>query len=1792
MAVTKVLVWDGVVPDLADEATLPTFWRNSAQVKEGAEKPPTDYERPPVLAPLSDVSGEGVVVALQVAQATIQSMTTYFAPIQEWAKIEVSIRNIDRAGGLVLQIHDRNGLLVYAEGLTQKQVWGLPSFTLDMPPLAQRASDDEPLAKQRAKLHWARLDRAPYRARVLILAAPVTTANQASAFACLKMPVGATAKGVNVSSTRELGSSRRARADETAIRVDSLKLGLGEELPRKARRLLDEHVAAQAGGPPGGHPEPEITDAKIVEWVRVRLNELGYHAGPAGQTADLEKAIARFRATHPNLYKTPYTQFDGPYEDLRDQADWLFALDAHGREALALLVALHDHTRGKVSVDKQGSVDAARDAMRSHVEGLIDEALARRKVTASLVTALREDPPKNKLSVIDEPRVFEFSFNRAKVFVDLLRFYVGEKTEFGPEEIKKELERDRKKDHEHWSGERKYVVEQDWISRPVVPVAATVMLAAATTGPQPALHPEIVAGLGISWSWSDEESSFDSDLPLFSSSRPSRTANYIKMARAAVQKTGRYGINSPVEVGGIITGVDTIDATSPFVAAHASFDLRPQPDGALTTTVRDGDIDDEMRPARHGHSTLLFSPSAIAGDRYALKAELHLPSDYGFDKPRPAQTGRLVVWRRVRVAATVTWGDRQKKTLPWDEVRRAFARAHVEIVPPDASYAIDDLALSSDFNAITQRIYKHNRLPYSRDSFHPSAGELDVAGTTSSDEPWEIINVMIREVTRAPIEQWLAKKDNPYDKPLIALSAMIAQWEADAGWVKDVGAHFKAQLANVGAVVGPKWRFRPAPGAFTLARYTPGGNAPPTSRKAIVEGLLVNGSIRAALAKLIAGTLRTTAADKVYYLAYAQRMLLLGRGMLSDNLRDGDDKNQLSGATEGVNSGTTAPVVRTRAALAKSGLDLTAVNGHLDELEQHLRDAADQVQHEAQPYTYITGRRDRDLYPKIDEILGDIDTLAAPQKLADEQEVFRQLGTFVNVFPEAIKPDDGEEQRKDKQDKAKTSHPLVIEVVGSVKTKLAKLGGERKLDSDPDSEAFWQVREGWELTIPLKTKVPANQPLPTATGAGPGNFALFTALDGHYDTVEKKTIAGIKDTIRCRGLKPTTNIDAVRQLVSGYAKINPAGPDASQNKRFFSEPTFASTDRPDLDAVLTPPATEEALHRQYREAALKQRKLAIMERLMEYLPRMSDPIAPLLDDKVRKKLIAANQRPDGLVVVDFVVHPPIAIDGKEFYIAPASLGKTNGVTLIARGMPLAPYHLIAHEMSHCMFFKHWERGGTPGVRRGFSVQLDHDQGDQNCIMSYPVIDDVESFSSRSHYHPDNYRPEFCGKCNLKQRGWNTRARSGGEYLLPGSSTGYVDLIAAQPVPKYKEIDDTAHPAEVPSPQLISEAYTDMMRGMLGIDLGTARGKWGRDLTAVGTVQVLANPEVTEEGAPKVRFRKIRTVAQPGATALPFDANPMTPQEWWEQVHAFFTLGGLNRGAFRGADQGIDLMATYHYATSADLLHEAVHFAQAWSTEMTMYEGVTDLLAGVLSRRLRRDARTSAFPRLFTYRWNPSYAELVMHVIDQWLSRMTFTALMQQFVDGTDTLSAIYADASAGATIATKLLDHGGAWDLATAAASPFATAIPSWSATAIFDRGTFRPDLENMLSAVHAADADLGDDLRAAMTDFFKFLDDEHAFLTPARQSRLPPAGTARYYKLARYARVTRKHVTYAARIKQLEEFQSLNLDPPMMKEKHREWSEALEKVAGDDGLREKKLLDHPYREDGYFSSPQFDPRV
>ncbi|GEM_PF-3425135 len=188
-------------------------------------------------------------------------------------------------------------------------------------------------------------------------------------------------------------------------------------------------------------------------------------------------------------------------------------------------------------------------------------------------------------------------------------------------------------------------------------------------------------------------------------------------------------------------------------------------------------------------------------------------------------------------------------------------------------------------------------------------------------------------------------------------------------------------------------------------------------------------------------------------------------------------------------------------------------------------------------------------------------------------------------------------------------------------------------------------------------------------------------------------------------------------------------------------------------------------------------------------------------DNIKRELnkpISKNVRkeyPNGFIIVDYLSHKPVNIvndpspksagdpspkdptvtPGNTHFVTWAgSIGLPDSVILADQKDPDKVYYVVGHEMGHNLWLHHWEHAG------GYSPK-EHDLADHNCIMSYSA---GSGFQAQSVY-----TPHFCGKCNLRLRGWDVEHADIPSASQAPSAAPSVAITVNDPTP---EEDDTVH----------------------------------------------------------------------------------------------------------------------------------------------------------------------------------------------------------------------------------------------------------------------------------------------------------------------------------------------------------------------------------------------------------------
>lgn len=138
-------------------------------------------------------------------------------------------------------------------------------------------------------------------------------------------------------------------------------------------------------------------------------------------------------------------------------------------------------------------------------------------------------------------------------------------------------------------------------------------------------------------------------------------------------------------------------------------------------------------------------------------------------------------------------------------------------------------------------------------------------------------------------------------------------------------------------------------------------------------------------------------------------------------------------------------------------------------------------------------------------------------------------------------------------------------------------------------------------------------------------------------------------------------------------------------------------------------------------------------------------------------------KPEGFIIFDYRVHEPVsgqdwdpAANGGAGAWVPTTNPAARDVIESHRGWvrmdgavtmdvdnPFNVNCYVLHELGHARFLYHHKTGGAAAASDNAD---DHDKDQDRCAMSYGIAPDA----------PDQWRYPFCGKCQLRLRGWNVR----------------------------------------------------------------------------------------------------------------------------------------------------------------------------------------------------------------------------------------------------------------------------------------------------------------------------------------------------------------------------------------------------------------------------------------------------
>lgn len=434
---------------------------------------------------------------------------------------------------------------------------------------------------------------------------------------------------------------------------------------------------------------------------------------------------------------------------------------------------------------------------------------------------------------------------------------------------------------------------------------------------------------------------------------------------------------------------------------------------------------------------------------------------------------------------------------------------------------------------------------------------------------------------------------------------------------------------------------------------------------------------------------------------------------------------------------------------------------------------------------------------------------------------------------------------------------------------------------------------------------------------------------------------------------------------------------------------------------------EAELDKRQRIRLARHQRSVVCATLTEVFNTLMPQLVDAIEDTVRTPLLPALTRPrSGVIVVQYSAHPgPVAVEtgspiDRASITNATACGLDTGICFIPDQLPLDRAHLVAHELSHCMFLRHWQTTHEV-IKDGFSYPDEHDRADANCIMSYSAWEQSIHEGPRApcdtHFRVDRYRPHFCGKCNLALRGWNLEAQHLGRPFLPERS---IDQELVNPDIAYAPVT----PPEVPAPALLQAQAIDMIANVLHAPVGHA--------TMVldgATLRFLGNPTLVKHGGAQLfRWSPLGATPFGGGQALPAggpaydipDAGLKTDDEIlrgpnstygcaWEKHLEFFKMSGGATNVPRDI-----IFNTHNFLFTPDTpIHEVIHVYQQWDAAV-VHEGITELFGLMLAHHLKQADPGNAPQYMMTL--NPTYMQATIFAVDELLPRLGLTGLARLY----------------------------------------------------------------------------------------------------------------------------------------------------------------------------------------------------
>lgn len=678
---TKYLRWNGVC------AVDPVAHPGACNDNPGGPRPTEPPERELSVHASVDVE-EGVTAELMRFEVNLLEVTPVTTATAEYVSIKARFKAIDLLASMVVQIYDKVGRLVYAERLAAAKVWGLPDVFDDAAVPAPWVAND-----QETK---ATLDHAPYTVSLLVTREDGPIAldlGEPPDDSILRNPIPVSLVG--------------ARPDQ--VRVRTLEILQCDPHFAPSRTAAEEalSIAYETSGIGGQAVTLEIWSdhyqgGAIIYQAAVADTSDGAHVLRWNGEANCGAGdLAGNRLIHPLC---------SPYR-VHMRCDPLHLLSSEK----VVKVLYHSIALGPGTYVEDPANPPAQGATEAYVQHKLNELgyfagpqdgtlnpQTRRALRRYTFTQANFPETENiHTTVIQSP------IHPTPTLIDALAAGVGAKTLFEHADcisngVDSKIYLDHNTFYIQWAQFSQdtghSATDLRVLDRFEVPIEATIYLVSRF---DMMLSPDnrVAAGEAagpVTVEWTVIDPPEDTALaPTAAAGSPSRTRAYLVKTATATAGAAGHGTNPQDNCPGAPNrGVR--GAADHFRTGDVLLPYRGTAAGGAG--VRSTVFVDPANPRKVGKTGVLFRGSYIAGDNFIVQANLTLADRGGrqnaletdhqgyFGVPAfggianlQRRTGKMTLWRRHAIAATIDWPAPSPNQIAWDAVKRQYALAHIEL---------------------------------------------------------------------------------------------------------------------------------------------------------------------------------------------------------------------------------------------------------------------------------------------------------------------------------------------------------------------------------------------------------------------------------------------------------------------------------------------------------------------------------------------------------------------------------------------------------------------------------------------------------------------------------------------------------------------------------------------------------------------------------------------------------------------------------------------------------------------------------------------------------------------------------------------------------------------------------------------------------------------------------------------------------------------------------------------------------------------------------------------------------